>query len=68
MPRRSAVVRIIEERRILQERVVAGNGLLPDTQARANELEQLLLDVRAGRLLEFTLPADQPVLVFLTPE
>ena len=66
MSRRSAVVRIILERKLLLERVERGEGGPSGYAARLDELVRLLFDVRAGRLGEFVLPADNPISVFIS--
>jgi len=67
MARRSAVARIIEELRQLPAEAEVRGWSPSEVESRARGLERLLFDVRAGRLSEFTLPAQKPLRVFVTP-
>jgi hypothetical protein len=67
LTRTSAIERIMLRRRsvidALNGRDVSGAPML---NAELAELEQLLLDVRAGRMAEFMLQGDAPLHCFVT--
>lgn len=68
MSRQRAVARIVSEQALLRQHASAGTGPTAEEATRAQQLERLLFDVRAGRLAQFVLPADRPLHVFVTSE